>query len=400
MITLIKVGQNGAGFFIGATMNFHAPASNNRPLELPLMFGHFVPWFTIHGGDFPLHPDDAASIAHLPAMEDMRHWNDARAGYARTHHHLPTIGVYDSRSPAVITWQIETALEFGLTGFIINWYGRNSVENVITLHWLRGLREWNAQNPDRPFHYFLSFDSQAQQAGEGRVPCTMQEDFQYIKDHLVNDAYLRRDGRPVFTTFPYQDNCAEWRAAVDAVFGPGGADLIWMNEPRGAGENACFAWVRPDDEAMDYSSKYPWKDPNNAGDGFLRKFFRAPNASGKPVEYLMAGVWPGFNDQLVSWAWKADPDDPRIRPRVIVRESRRGNTLDLTWQAYIDYLAEWSKGSSEARIPAPLIQLVTWNDYAETTTVEPTRDYGTAPLELCRQRLKEARTLWRQRLLS
>jgi hypothetical protein len=39
---------------------------------------------------------------------------------------------------------------------------------------------------------------------------------------------------------------------------------------------------------------------------------------------------------------------------------------------------------------------VTWNDYAETTTLEPTRDYGTAPLELCRQRLLEARSIWRQ----
>ncbi|MFH0908497.1 MAG: hypothetical protein V1929_07030 [bacterium] len=381
-------------------MNFHAPASNNRPLELPLMFGHFVPWYTIHGSDFPAHPDDAATIAHLPPIEDMRHWNDPRAGYLRTHHHTPTIGVYDSRSPAVITWQIETALEFGLTGFSINWYGRNSVENVITLHWLRGLRDWNVQNPDRPFHYFLSFDSQAHQAGEGRIPCTMQEDFQYIKDHLVNDAYLHRDGRPVFSTFAYQDNCAEGRAAMDAVFGPGGADLIWMNHPRNAGENACFAWVRPDDEVLDDSSIYPWKDPNNPGDGFLRKFYRAPNTAEKGVEYLMAGVWPGFNDELVAWAWKPDPNDPRIRPRVIVRESRRGNTLGLTWQAYIDYLRDWVAGSNEARIPAPLIQLVTWNDYAETTTVEPTRDYGTAPLDLCRQRIKEARNLWRQRLLS
>jgi hypothetical protein len=228
----------------------------------------------------------------------------------------------------------------------------------------------------------------------------MQEDFQYIKDHLVNDAYLRRDGRPVFSTFPYEDNCAEWRRAIDAVFGADGADLIWIYEPRGGGENACLAWVRPDDSAQDYKSKYAWSDPNNVGDDFLRHFYHAPNKADPGIDYLMAGIWPGFNDQLVSWAWKENPEDPRIRPRVIVRESRRGNTLDLTWQAYLDYVREWSAGSPNARIPAPLIQLVTWNDYAETTTLEPTRDYGTAPLELCRLRLNEARALWRQRLLS
>ena len=27
-------------------MNFHAPVSGDRPLDLPLVFGHFVPWYT------------------------------------------------------------------------------------------------------------------------------------------------------------------------------------------------------------------------------------------------------------------------------------------------------------------------------------------------------------------
>jgi hypothetical protein len=378
-------------------MNFHAPILHERPLELPLLFGHFVPWFTIHGSDFPLHADDAATVAHMPKIEDMRHWNDARSGYARSHHHVPTIGIYDSRSPAVMTWQIETALEFGLSGFIVNWYGRNSVENVITLHWLRHLAAWNRDNPDRPFLYFISFDSQAQSASEGKTPQTMEEDFAYIRDHLVNQAYLRRDGRPVFSTFPYQDNCGDWRKALDAVFGPNGADLLWIHGRPGQGENGCYPWVRPDDDAMDYTQMYAWKDPNNAGDQYLRSLYLKAAAASHEGDYIMGGVWPGFNDQLVSWAWNPNPDNPRIRPRVIVRETRRGNTLDLTWQAYLEYVRLWADGAPEAKTPAPLIQLVTWNDYAETTTVEPTRDYGTIPLELCRHRLLEARAVWKSK---
>ena len=79
---------------------------------------------------------------------------------------------------------------------------------------------------------------------------------------------------------------------------------------------------------------------------------------------------------------------------MICRETTRGNTLELTWKAYLDYLALGRDGETAARVPAPLIQLVTWNDYAETTTLEPTRDYGTAPLEMCRQFLAEARNAW------
>jgi hypothetical protein len=372
-------------------MRFHAPVSGNEALPWPLMLGHFLPWFTRRGDAFPLSADDARGIDRLPVIDDMRHWRDPGSGYRRSHQHWPEIGVYDSRDPAVIEWQIQTALQYGVQGFIVNWYGKNSVENVITLHWLRGLEAWNQRHPDQPFYYFLSIDSQAGRPGEGRLPVSMEEDFQYIRDHLVREAALRRDGRPVFSVFPYEDNAPAWRQALDAVFGRDGADLIWMNRGPGHGENAAYPWVRPDDGAMDYQAVPAWSQPDNAGDGWLRRFYREASASG--VEYLMAGVWPGFNDQLVSWAWNPNPDNPKIRPRVMCRETGRGSTLDLTWQALIDYLERRARRDPDAGKPVPLIQLVTWNDYAETTTLEPTRDYGRGPLETCGAALQRARAL-------
>ena len=375
-------------------MKFHAPISGQQPLDLPLVFGHFVPWYTIRGTDFPLSAEERAPLSLVPLIEDYRHWNDPRAGYLRTHHHIPEIGIYDSRDPAVIEWQIRVALDHGVAGFIVNWYGKYSVENVITLHWLRGLKRWNTEHPDRPFLYFFSVDSQAQMASEGKKPVSMEEDFLYIRDQLLTDAYLCRDGHPVFMVFPYEDNVPQWRAALDTAFGTNGADLIWSGAPRGRGENACYAWVQPDDRTIDFTNPYVWSQPDSAGDGFLRQFFRDANAEHTSAEYMMTGVWPGFNDQLVSWAWNPNPDNPRIRPRVICRETTRGNTLELTWKAYLDYLALSQNGETAARIPAPLIQLVTWNDYAETTTLEPTRDYGVAPLELCRKFIAEARKYW------
>ena len=95
-------------------MNFHAPVSQNRPLELPLMFGHFVPWFTRRADAFPLTPEEMKDIRHVPEVENERHWQDARSGYRRTHLAWPEIGTYDSRDPAVIAWQIATALDYGV----------------------------------------------------------------------------------------------------------------------------------------------------------------------------------------------------------------------------------------------------------------------------------------------
>lgn len=369
-------------------MNFHADATRGRPLPLPIALGHFLPWYTIRGADFPLPEEDVRALGFLPVIEDHRHWRDSRAGYRRTFHHVPGIGVYDSRDPTVIEWQIRTALAHGVGGFIVNWYGKHSVENVITLHWLRGLSEWNRRHPDQPFVYFISYDAQAQWPSEGKKPVSIAEDFAYARDRLMTDAYLRRDGRPLFSVFPYGDQCAEMRAALDTVFGPNGADLIWSGTPAGKGEDACYAWVRPDDSAINYDSPYCWQDPDNAGLEFLRSFFEGANRSPHGCRYLMHGVWPGFNNQFVSWAWSKNPDDPRIRPCVICRETSAGNTLALTWRVLADYL---KRGGG---IPAPLVQLVTWNDYAETTTVEPTRDYGTAPLEMCREYIHLAQSLY------
>ncbi|MFH0953120.1 MAG: hypothetical protein V1873_02190 [Verrucomicrobiota bacterium] len=377
-------------------MKFHAPVSSDTALRLPLVFAHFPPWYTLRGGDYPLPPEEQAALGYVPPVGDNRHWNDPRSGYRRTHHHVPAIGRYDSRDPRTIEWQIETALQFGVSGFIINWYGKHSVENVITLHWLRGLRRWNRAHPDRPFHYFLSVDWQIQAPTEDKRVVPVDEDFAYIRDHLVTEAYLRRDGRPVFSVFSVAKDAPRWRQALDAAFGPQGADLIWIDSAPGAGENACYAWVQPDPETVNLSSPYCWSDPDSAGEHFLRRFYEQANRKGFGAEYVMHGVWPGFNNQFVSWAWSQDPTHPNIRPCVICRETTRGNTLDLTWQVYLDYLARWAKGDPGAQVPAPLVQLVTWNDYAETTTVEPTRDYGTAPLELCKARLEKAREIWQK----
>ena len=358
------------------------------------MLGHFLPWYVLDPVAFPLDPKDAATLPCAPRLEPMRHWNDARAGYRRTHHHLPLPGVYDSRSPGAIRWQIQSALAHGFSGFVINWYGCTSAENVITLHVLRGIELWNREHPDRPFHYLLSVDSQCTLPTEGKRPVSLREDFAYIKRHLLRDAYVLRDGRPVFFVFPYAENAPEWLSALAEVFGSNGADLLWMNHCPGQGEAGAYPWILPDDDARKDGELYTWRDPDSAGDRWLRRFYDEANAAPVRPAYLAGGAWPGFNDQLVSWAWNPDPLNPSIRPRVIARETTRGNTLELTLGAYLDYLTRAAQGDPSAGVPAPLLQIATWNDYAETSTVESTRDYGHAPLETCRTFITKARKLW------
>lgn len=366
----------------------------HRP-TLPLAFGHFLPWYTRNAEDFPLPKALASTMKHPPRLTHNRHWSDPRSVYQRCHLHLPEIGLYDSRDPRVIAWQLEQACAAQLDGFIINWYGQNSAENVITLAVIAQIEAWNRQHSNHPFFYFISIDSQAQLPTEGKVAVSLEEDLRYLREYLLRPGYLLRDGLPVFSCFPYQANAGEWINAFDATFGHERYDFLWCNAAQGVGEIGCYAWVQPDQGTLDPGQPYPWTDPDNVGVSSVGALYSEWNNPCYGHRYGMAGVWPGFNDQMVAWAWKPQARHAFTRPRVIVRESTAGNTYERLWQSYMNYIVRWRSG--EFKLPLPLVQVVTWNDYAEATTIEPTRDYGGKYIQLTATAVAHARNLWAAR---
>ena len=363
-------------------MNFSLFSLNQPPLKWPIVFGHYVPWYTLNGSDFPLHPDDARTLDWMPELENNRHWRDPRAGYGRTHLHMPEPGPYDARDPEIIHWQIEQALQHGIDGFWINWYGKYSAENIITLHFLRALDTWNKKNPTHPFGYGICIDSQSRKPSEGKRVAALDEDLLYIKDHLTRPGMLLRDDRFIFPIFPYEADCCNWHGAMTQVFGEHHFDLIWMNTIPNENETAVFPWVAPNQETVHPEHTPSWTEPDSNGVTALGDFFKSANEQGQHLKYLMGGVWPGFNDTLVSWAWHADHDPARVRPRVICRDTSAGNTFELTWKANLDYIRSCKNNTD--KLPMPIIQVITWNDYAEASEIEPTRDFNNKLLTLCR----------------
>jgi len=355
--------------------------------RLPVVMAHFLPWYTLKGADWPLDPGALATLSQPPLIGDLRHWTDPGSGYQRSHLQVPASGRYDSRDPEVIRWQIESARSAGIDGFVVNWYGRNSVENVITLHFLAVLERWNAENTGRPFGYQLCLDTQSQLPTEGKSPVPLEEDFAYIRDHLIRPGYLLRDGRPVFLCFSYQASVTEWTSAAAAAFGADGFDLLWGDPCPTVEAKGCYLWVGPDrQDRRGDQSMYAWPDPSDIGAARASAVYE--NWRRQSRLYGMAGVWPGFNDSLVTWAWSCPSGGGRRRPRVIATETECGCTYDLMWAAY---LQELSKGSGAH---LPLVQIVTWNDYAETTSIEPTREFGGRFLEKTLTNVREARRLW------
>lgn len=359
---------------------------DHKQKQIPLIMGHYLPWFT--GGSTYAFMSDikACRDIEIPRIETWRHWRDSRSLYKRTHLSQPYWGEYDSRNPIIIHRQIMFAKQYGLDGFIINLNGKNSVENLIGLIFLDELKKYNAVHYDDPFFYCVSFDAQAQWPTEGKVPVTLVEDFQYLKEVWLSEYYIQIDGKPVLLIFPYDKPCREYRHAVDQVFGVDQIDIIWSGTDA-AGQNAAYPWIRPS-EIDEYGR---WLDPDDAGDIELKNFYTSSQLN-PDIKYLIGGVWPGFNDQLVKWAWNNQTVDPMIRPRLICRETTRGNTLELTWQVTLDYLHAYWQGSQQSLLPMPIIQLITWNDWAESTQIEPDKETGFQALSTCSEFIKKIKS--------
>lgn len=353
-----------------------------EPPENPLILGHFLPWFTrdSQAKDYSLSTGLDKGIL-VPDMEPWRHWRDNRSVYKRTHLYQPLWGEYDSRDKDLIRTQISIAVKYGLDGFIVNLYGKNSVENYIGLFFLECLEEYNAANPEKPFLFCISFDAQAQWNTEGKTPVTIEDDFEYLKNTWMRSpAYITREGQPVMLVFPYERGCMEYRRAADEVFGQNILDIVWGGVGAG-GQTAAYPWVRPDKE----ESNGLWLNPDESGKNYLTEFYKNCNKD-ESLKYIIGGVWPGFNDQLVRWAWNGKSDES-LRPRVICRESTEGSTLELTWSAAIEYLTACSRKDESAKLEMPAIQLITWNDWAEATNIEPDKDFGFKALEICKMNI-------------
>jgi hypothetical protein len=356
--------------------NLHSPLCDNIPETL--VMGHFLPWFTREQPTrFCIPPAYAGKIIE-PALEPWRHWRDCRSEYKRTHLYHPLYGEYDSRDPVIIKRQLHDAITYGIDGFIINLNGKNSAENVIGLSLLEEIKQYNENHPEKPFLYIISFDSKAQHATEGKIPVSIEEDFEYLRDTWLTDAWVRNGDKPIMLIFAYNDNYEKYKTAAEKVFNTG-ADIVWPRLNNQYQIKSCFCWVNPD-KVYETGA---WFDNEGSGAEFCSSFYQECGKNPE-IEYIIGGVWPGFNDSLVRWAWDDGMCKDNMRPRIICRNTQLGNTLELTWQEAVKYISQ-QQSNPEQLPPMPIIQLVTWNDWAESTSIEPDMESGYKNLEICKK---------------
>jgi len=311
----------------------------------PKVFAHYMPWFraetTADGQTIWEHWQwYGKGTKHDPntILENGRR-DIAAVDY-------PLIGPYDGRDPAVLEYHLLTAKAAGIDGFIADWYGPGTHSDAVFGELVRAASRCGMKVAicleEKAF-----FPPYSQAKSRGDLKDEMLRHITHVLNtHGRSEAYLRRNGDPVFLVFPFwgegalgsnqlsTDEVAEVLARVPAE------KVLLMrahfDAPYAGVARGNYAWCS-------FDPKYrEWYFPT----------VQSVRAEGR-IDYWLGMANPGFDDSGVN-GWGSGP---RIA-------DRRGT------QEYADTWGDNLKYKPDG------VQIVTWNDFEEGTTIEPTEDYG------------------------
>ena len=235
---------------------------------------------------------------------------------------------YNSQNPAQATKQVQDMKSRGIDGAILAWYGKDSYENKTGLA-LKAAAEANA-----PFEFAimidrgtLDWDSMGLSATDALIV-----HLNYLADNYYGStAYARINGRPVVYEFALEGFPIDWARVRASIKGN---PMIIFRNPNG--------WTRPTSDGA-----YAW-EPDKATTSYLDYFYKT--AASYPNQQTVGGASPSFNDTLAAWTQNriVDPQCGQV------------------------WLMKWKDQSTWYSATKPLnqIQIATWNDYEEGSTIE------------------------------
>lgn len=285
-----------------------------------------------------------------------RHWTmgrgEATAKEAATHDR-PLIDPYDSADPWVAEYQALTMKLAGIDGAIIDWYGVDGFPDYRAIH--RGTVRLIAELKKAHLTFAICLEDRAwkraeDEAGRSRDEAlkSAQRSWRILAQEWLTDPdYFRVNGRPQLLVFgPLWMREPEVRALRDTL--PKGTQLLGLPHLiQPARLDGAFTWLPVADG----------RKPTRAE--WTRELTALQARAAATV------VFPGYHD---CYAETGQGPSYGFIPR------DDGKTLEASWDFAV------------AARPA-FIQLATWNDYGEGTTLEPSVKEGYKALEQLQARL-------------
>ena len=268
--------------------------------------------------------------------------------------YYPLAGAYDGRDPYVLEYHMLTAKAAGIEGFVADWYGPADFSDKVFAAMTKAAERYGMRVAicleEKTF-----FPPYTKAATRGEAMDAMASQLEYVLSRYGGSpAYLRRRGQPVFFVFQGWETTA---------LGPNTLTPAETSEVLQRFADRKILYVRNGvDTRFRESTKgcYIW-----TADGQPRqRRYEAASAARKDgaLEFWVGGACPGFNDTGI-WGWGRGPR---------VTDRRGTKEFDEHWR---DVLAHRPDA----------VQLITWNDFAEGTTIEPAEEYRFEFLNLTEQ---------------
>jgi hypothetical protein len=260
---------------------------------------------------------------------------------------------YNAADPAQVDRQIKDIISRGMNGAILDWYGAGSFQESAAEVWRQEVTKFPgfefAIQEDQNSHTLkaCSTSSCAQQA--------LISDLNFIASHYFSSSqYIRVNGRPLLPTFDvnwyYPDPSAPLYAS-NAIF------INWSTVRASISGNPFILERGPigfSDPSVMSDGAFSWiginkLDPTDEDLKYLTNFDKT--ALSTPGRIAISSVYKGFNDTAASWS----------QHRIL--DQHCGKLWLDTFKTNVKTL-----GNQIDKLDA--IQVTTWNDYEEATTLE------------------------------
>jgi hypothetical protein len=246
---------------------------------------------------------------------------------------------YISNTATQVHAQVEDMISRGIAGAIADWYGvaNTSIEAATTL-----LRK-EAEAHLGQFEFAIMEDKGALRAAAKTNGCDVTNqlisDLSYISSQYESSpAYIHVNDRPVVYFFDVDAFYIDWPRVLSSVPGNPFVLLRGTNGFTKTTSDGGYSWV-----------SIQQSNPFNPELSFQDSFFQAAQMT--PQKLAVGTAFKGFNDTLASWG----------TDRVL------DQNCGQTWiQSFSEIGKFYSSGNQLLTL-----QIATWNDYEEGTTIEP-----------------------------
>ncbi|MEW6515650.1 MAG: hypothetical protein AB1439_01920 [candidate division FCPU426 bacterium] len=300
----------------------------------------------------------------------------------------PLIGPYDTLDPDVLEYHILLAKLAGLDGFLCEFSTSQGHDGQVPIRMARLAEKYSFKVG---IHWIpVNFTNQV--GAENRVEMleAAKATLRQVLGEVYSRAGVRVNGRPLILIFGVRAGDYLPTVVRDTHFSANEIQALraavrdfepLLLSPHYQTElldqlDGFYPWVLPYGSPVPANSPYDRIGDLAAQTNHLGHFYAHAQAAVRErrLALFLAGVWPGFDDHR-GRAWGED------LARYVPRED--GRMLQRTWDLAV-------------RSGASTILQETWNDWVESTIIEPSRELGYAELEATQRRISE----WKKLRLS